>query len=81
MAIVLRTTGGLLQLKNKQVTRRDYSGIVEFARTLRDDGVRARIEQQSRTPGTQQQRTAPQPSSAKKPEPVDLQAVTPDVFR
>lgn len=81
MATVLRTTGGLLQLKKKRVTQRDYSGIVEFARTIRDDGVRSRIEQHTRSPIVQQQRVITPSSSAAKPEPVDLQAIVPEVFR
>ena len=82
MATIVRTTGGLLQLKSKQVSVRDYGRIVEFAKKLGDDSVRRRLEQQTQVSVqiTQSDRAAVQ-SQSRKPEPVDLQAVTPDVFR
>ncbi|MCE9658258.1 MAG: hypothetical protein K8R60_06825 [Burkholderiales bacterium] len=79
MATIVRTTGGLLQLKSKQLSVRDYGRIVEFAKNLGDESVRKRLEQQTqmRVHGSQSERQ----TQSRKPEPVDLQAVTPDVFR
>jgi hypothetical protein len=78
MANFVRTTGGLLQLQDKKVSTADYKRIIEFARTVGDAAVRSRVEQ---VPGSPVARVTSQVSSARKSEPVDLQADTPSVFR
>jgi hypothetical protein len=88
MANFVRTTGGLLQLQDKQVSRADFQRIVQFARTVGDASVRSRVEQQNPVQETQNpvRETSPlrptvQVASVRKGEPIDLQAVIPTVFR
>ena len=81
MGTFVRTTGGLLQLKTKQVSKQDYDRIVQFALKLGDEHVRSRLTQQTKLNQGQQFKSPVQATVPSKKQPVDLQAVMPEVFR
>lgn len=76
----VRTTGGLLQLKKKQVSQTDVARIAEVAQKLRDAGLAVhaqRFHVVVQKPQLRKQTTVDERSVS---EPVDLQAALPAVF-
>jgi hypothetical protein len=79
---VFRTTGGLLQLKSKQVELRDFNRVVAFARGISDESARSSVLQRIRIQELQSHASRKVTSADASPRrvPVDLQVDIPAVF-
>ena len=80
MAQFIRTTGGLLQLKPKQATKKDYDRLVKFALTLGDESILKSVQTPSASKVQPRSKSVQFVVEPKK-KPMDLQADMPEVFR